>query len=501
MRPTLRSSSFWLLLAALVAVVAVRLHGLPQAALPDYDSVRNWQIVREVAHGDLRNLFHHGSPGFSLLYAPVAWLTSDYRVFQHLNALVAVAALAWLVQFVARQQRLTAPEAALLLLFAGTSVFLTSSGRDFAMGSWSLVLFVGLLRAHYQRLRQPSPAALLRAAVWLAAGLSINYKFLLTLPILLLLELLYGGRLLWQPRHLLRVLLILATPYVLLGALGAAGGLPWHRWPAVYYNLVFPGASNAAGRAGHLRFDGLYYLRFLWDFESPVLLPALAVGLVLLARRYGRGWRRPPLGLPLYLAVWAGCFLLGMSLLLKAPRGLLLAYPLLYVLAFLVARQLLHHRAGLLAAGVGLAVAFNLYRIQREIYAYAPTRYGQVAAWLQQHEPGPVRVASTLSLGLAPFLSAPDTLAVLLAETALPELRRQGFRYVLLDASWRVVGATTFDSLCRQPPLAAWPEPLLTSPLLFLEHSEYTGLGYEQTLERQRAAAQDTVQLRLFQLR
>ncbi|WP_073282201.1 hypothetical protein [Hymenobacter psychrotolerans] len=499
-----RASAFWVLLLALLAVVAVRLHGLAHVALPDYDSVRNWQIVREVAHGDLRNLFHHGSPGFSLVYAPVAWLTADYRVFQHLNALVAVAALLWLVQLVRQELRLAGWEAALLLVFAGTSVFLTFSGRDFTPGSWSLLLFVGLLRAHYQRLRQPGPAALLRVAVWLAAGLSINYKFLLTLPILLLLELLHGGRLLWQPHNLGRVVAVLLTPYVLLGGLGAVGGVPWYRWEAVYYNLVFPGASNAASRAGHLRFDGLYYLRFLWDFESPVLLPVLAAGLAVLAWRYGRRRQLPSLALPWYLAVWAGCYLAGMSLLLKAPRGLLLAYPLLYVLAFLLLRQLFGTSKAtgraLLAVVVGFAGLLNLYRVHREIYAYAPTRYGQVAAWLHQHEARPVRVLSTVSLGLAPFLRDADTVAVAMSDAHLRELRQGRYRYVLLDAAWQVAGAPPFSSLAGQTPVAAWPEPLLVSPLLFLEHSEYTGLGYAPTLARQRAARLDSLQLRLYRL-
>ncbi|MBD2714790.1 hypothetical protein KBK19_07070 [Microvirga sp. STR05] len=504
-QPASRSSTFWLPLLALAALVAVRLHGLALAALPDYDSVRNWEIVREVATGNLQNLFHHGSPGFSLVYAPVAWLTADYRVFQHLNALVAVAALAWLVQFVAREVRLAAWETALLLLFAGTSVFLTFSGRDFTAGSWSLLLFVGLLQAQYRRLQHPSRAALLRAAVWLALGLSINYKFLLTLPILLLLELLYGGRLLWQPRTLLRVVAVLLTPYAVLGLLGMADGVPWYRWEAVYYNLVFPGASNAAGRAGHLRFDGLYYLRFLWDFESPMLLPVLAVAAGWLLWHYGRHLKLPRVALLWYLAVWAGCFLLGMSLLLKAPRGLLLAYPLFYLLAFLLLRWALRRwsgRAGpMLLAGVAvLATGFNLYRVQQEIYAYLPTHYGQVAAWLHQHQPGPVQVASTVSLGLCPFLQDTDTLAVAMNEAQLQNLRQQGYRFVLLDGAWRVAGAAPFTSLAHHTPVATWAEPLLTSPLLFLEHSEYTGLGYSATLARQRVARLDSVQLRLYRL-
>ncbi|MBO0358732.1 hypothetical protein J0X19_12305 [Hymenobacter sp. BT186] len=500
---------FLLTALALLAVVAVRLHGLAEAALPDYDSVRNWQIVQEVAHGNLRNLFHHGSPAFSVVYAPVAWLTTDYRVYQHLNALLAVVALAWLVQFIGQTLRLTPLEKALLLLFAGTSVFLTFSGRDFTMGSMSLWVFVGLIRAHYQRLRRPSEWALLRVAAWLALGLSVNYKFLLTVPVLLVLELLWGRGLLWRPATFGRVLLVLAGPYVVFGLLGMLGELPWYRWPAVYYNLVFPGASNAAGRAGHFRFDGLYYLRYLWDFESPLLLPGLLGGLLLAL--WG-GWprlkqeRRQP-GLAAYLSVWAGCFLLGMSLLLKAPRGLLLVYPLFYVLAFLVVRRLLRNTGPVVAAagitvGFLAATAFNLHRIQREIYAYAPTRYGQLAQQLRRLAPGqPIGIASTMSLGLRPFLTETDTLAVITTETQLPQWRRQQFNYVLLDASWRVVNSPYFDSLARQQPLLALPEPLLTSPLLFLEHSEYTGLGYQETLILQQAARRDSLQLRLYRLR
>ena len=38
---------WWLL--ALFVLAALRLYGLHEASLPDYDSVRNWQIVQAVA--------------------------------------------------------------------------------------------------------------------------------------------------------------------------------------------------------------------------------------------------------------------------------------------------------------------------------------------------------------------------------------------------------------------------------------------------------------------
>ncbi|UOQ78139.1 hypothetical protein MUN84_05935 [Hymenobacter sp. 5516J-16] len=209
--PSPYSRALWLL-PALLLVAAVRLHGLADAALPDYDSVRNWQIVQEVAHGNLRHLFHHGSPLFSLVYAPVAWLTTDYRVFQHLNALVAVAALAFMADFIAREAGLRGWQVGLLTVLLGTSLFLTFSGRDFTMSSWSLLCFTGLLRAYYQRLRQATAATLFWAVGWLVLGLCFNYKFLLTLPILGVLEWWRADGLLWRRGHWWRVAGLLAAP-------------------------------------------------------------------------------------------------------------------------------------------------------------------------------------------------------------------------------------------------------------------------------------------------
>ncbi|UYZ63290.1 hypothetical protein [Hymenobacter weizhouensis] len=490
--PFLNLTLAWLP-GALLAVAAVRLYGLRTVALPDYDSVRNWQIVQEVAAGHLRQLFHHGSPAFYLVYTPVAWLTTDFRVFQHLNALVAVAALGLLVRFVAREAELAGWQTALLTLLAGTSVLLTFSGRDFTMGSWSLLCFAGLLPAYYRRLREGTRPALLRATLWLMLGLCFNYKFILALPILAVLEWQRADGLLLRNGNWWRVAALLALPYVVLGAVGVAAGLPWYLWPAIYYKVAFPDAANAAGRAATLHPDALYYLRYLWDFESWVVW----VGLLAPALLGGRVRRGQLLPLPWYLAAWAWCLLAGMSLLLKAPRGLLWAYGLLYALGFLGLRRWLP--AAALAAVVFVSVGLNLRRIQREIYAYAPTRYPQVAAWLHTHGGGPV--ASTVGLGLAPFRAATDTVRAVLHERDLTRWRRQGYRYVLLDSYWRVTGVAHFDSLRRQPPVAAWPEPLLVSPLLFLEHSEFTGLSYAETLLRQQQAARDTVQLRLLRLR
>ncbi|RTQ50108.1 hypothetical protein EJV47_10745 [Hymenobacter gummosus] len=479
------------LLPALLLVAGLRLWRLPAAALPDYDSVRNWQIVQEVAGFDFTHLFHHGSPLFYLLYAPVAAVSTDYRVFLVLNALLAVAAVGVFADWVARTARLPGPETALLTAVAGSSVFLTFSGRDFTMSSMSLLLLALLLRAHWQRLQQPTRASLLRTAGLLALGLSVNYKFLLTAPILLVLELQQADGLLWRGGNWWRVLLVLAAPFVVLG--GAAwlvSGVPVYRWPAVFFVIMFPAAANAAGRRTTVQVDFAYYLRYLADFEAP-LLPALAAALV-----WFGGLKRRPLPLAAYLLVWAALTLAGMSLLIKAPRGLLFGYLPLYALLVLLVLRWARPAAWL---GLLAVVGYNFWQVQRHVYACLPTRYPLVAAWLQQH--GAPAVATTVGPALLP-VATPRGIRAEVARTPaeLAALRRQGYQYVLLDDYYRVAGVPGFDSLRRLPAVAAWPEPLLTSPLLYLEHSEFTGLGYQATLQRQQQAAQDSVQLRLLQL-
>ena len=491
------SRTLWLLVA-LLAVAVLRFWRLPEAGLPDYDSVLNWQIVQALAHGNFAQLFQHGSPGYFLLYAPVALFTRNFFVFQLINTVVGVGALGVFSAWVSRQARLTGPETAALVLLAGTSLLLNFSGRDFTMNAVDLVVFAFLLRSHFARLRCPSQAAVVRVAGWLALGLCFDYKFLFTLPILVVLEIWTAdGQ--WRQRGTwVRVLLVLAVPFVVLGAVGVAAGLPWYRWLAFYVRVVVPAAANPAGRQLTLDLDFLYYFRYLASYESPLLLigPALAAWQVGRRVRAGGSWRALPLSLLPYLLVWAVCLVAGMTLLVKAPRGLLFAYTPLAALAVLSGRRLL---PGWTVLGiVVVATGLNLRVIQRELFAPLPNQYAKVAAWLQSH--GATKVVSTVGLGLAPYLSAGQRLTVINDERELASLRRQGYQYVLLDGYWLVAGTHRFDSLRRQQPLVAWPAPHLHSSLLFLEHSEYTGLGYTSTLAAARQASTDSLALRLYRL-
>lgn len=488
----------WWLVGALLLVAISRLWRLAEAGAPDFDSVRDWQITKQLAHGDFSQLFHHGSPGFYLFYLPVALVAQRFLVFQTINALLGVAGLGFFAAWVGRKASLSGPETAGLTLLGGTSLLLTFSGRDFTMSSLNLVLFAGLLRSHFQRLQQPDATALPRVALWLALGLSMDYKFLFAIPIIMVLEWWQADSQWRAPRTWARVLSILAVPYVLFGALGWLAGLPWYRWLAFYVRVALPKTANLAGRQATMSLDSAYYLRYLGSFESPLLLAGLGLAAWLVLRQWragGRAAARQWAVLP-YLLVWAALLLAGMSLVVKAPRGLLFAYLPLAALVVLGGRRVLPRwaLAGVLLAAVGQ----NLFRIQKELYAPLPTRYPQVAAWLRQH--GATRVGSTVSLGLVPYLTNQQTLTVVTDERQLAALRRQGVQYVLLDGYRHVAGVARFDSLQTQRPVAAWPEPQLQQPLLFLEHSEFTGRGYAETLAACQAARADSLSLRLYRL-
>ena len=486
---------------ALLCVTSLRLWQLPQAGPPDYDSAHNWQLVQALAVGHFDKLFINGSPGFRLLFVPLAWLKADFYWCQILNALLGVAAVGWFSHFVIAEtsdRKWAAWEVASLVLLSGMSILLTFSGRDFTNGSASLLACVGLMQAYFGRLRGDGAAGLVRSAKWLALGLCLSYKLLLIIPILAVLEWWRADKAAWRGGTIWQMMSWLALPYVVLGAMGVVlAGLPWYRWLGVYVRLVVPAAANSAGRSATVQPDFGYYFRYLLDFESPILLVGLvaAAGLVLMRERLHRG---QPLSLLAFLVVWNCCLLAGMSLLIKAPRGLLFAYLPLTALAVLAGRQLLPAagRAVVLAA----AISWNGYLLWGAIYAYPPTNLPQVAAWLRTHHA--TRIASTVELRLAPYLDSTQTLTVITDEKQLTGLRQQGYDYVLLGAYWRVTNIQHFDSLRQQPAQATWPELWLAAPLLFLEHSEFTGLGYEATLQASRAAMPEAGQaMRLYKIK
>jgi hypothetical protein len=136
-----------------------------------------------------------------------------------------------------------------------------------------------------------------------------------------------------------------------------------------------------------------------------------------------------------------------------------------------------------------------LYKINREIYTYAQTNYPEIASYLKQHRIK--KIAATVSLNLKPFLPPDVEYSIIMDEKELAGLKQRGFRYVLVDDYYKINNVLKFNALEKQKPVIDVPEKTLESPLLFLEHSEFTGLSFNQTMEIRRQTQAKTIGLRL----
>ncbi|MGV3505181.1 MAG: hypothetical protein ACO1O1_15835 [Adhaeribacter sp.] len=495
LRTAFRSDFPVYLLTALLCGLA-RGYLLPETGLTDYDSVRNWQIIQEIGRGDFRHLFHHASPGFFLFFGLLAYFSSGVTPFIWLNMAFNLGGLLLLLRLCRRHLHLALPETFLVGLLAGLSVFSVSTGRNLATESVSVLLFLLLLERYLVRVLHQDRKALLQAAGWLALGLTVNYKLLLVLPVLAALELwlrdgLLNRRTAWQ------VAAILAAPYLVFAGVALALGQPFYRFPATVLSINHFTRPTPAQRTGRFNLDLLFYARYLVEFEWPLLL----AGTGLFPWLYRKELFGPPPGRNktlLFFFLVTYLILLGMHLLVKAPRGLMLVYGLLYALTCLVLQRGLRIR-WLLLLVLALGVLGQLGKLQRHIYAYAPTSYPQVAAYLKQQGIG--QVASTVGLNLLPYAQARGIAVQVVVKPAdLAALKARGFRYVLVDDYFRAAHVRSFEALRQLPAGEAWPEPTLRSPLLYLDHAEFNGLSYRQVLANWQRARADSLQLRLLRI-
>ncbi len=74
---------------------------------------------------------------------------------------------------------------------------------------------------------------------------------------------------------------------MIFGLFSAVVGLPWYRWLGFYVRQVIVAGPNQSGHQGTVHIDLLYYIRYLTEFESPLLL----AGLVVSAWLVWRGWQ------------------------------------------------------------------------------------------------------------------------------------------------------------------------------------------------------------------
>lgn len=485
-------------MAAGIIIFLAQTHLLWQSAFLDYDSARNWQIVQEISRGNFEHLFQHGSPSFFLFYACFTPFFRDFHAFIALNCLLNVLAILLTGSFVAQTFKLSTFETFLLLVFTGLSGYLVANGRYFTIEAPSLVLFAFLLPLYYNRFTQRSSQAYWQVAGLLAFGLTLNYKFLLLLPVFILLEIIYYDNIL-RKKHLVYTGLILLSPFIIYGLGATLVDLPFYRFMAVYFTLINNyQVPNPSSRVGFFHLDASFYLQYFLRFESFLLLGGLLLFPLLFRQQIFARARSLPINAYGYLFWIIYPLFTGMHLLQKAPRGLFLVYSLLYAITFLSGWRVIRRKV--LATGViVLSIFYQCYVVQKEIYAYASTKYPQVITYLKKHHI--TKIATTVGLGITPYAqkASIEVISVFEEQELIP-LKAQGYRYVLLDDYYLAANIQKFKNLETTKPLVTWPEASLMALYLYLDQSDYTGFSYKQALQLRQLAVQDSIQLRLLRI-
>lgn len=172
---------------------------------------------------------------------------------------------------------------------------------------------------------------------------------------------------------------------------------------------------------------------------------------------------------------------------------------LLYLLGFLCLRKVfLNHRV-VLPIVLTLSVAYSLWLCNQYIYQYSADSYKQMAQELKKRNIQ--QVAQIAGNGLTYYEREGGFLVVpVLRQVGLNKVKEEGAQWVVLDRYFEAINLRAFDSLSSAKSYVHLPAPALLSPLFYLEHAEYTGLGFSQTMQLREKAKQAPAQLQLIRM-
>lgn len=469
-------------------------------ALLDYDSVHNLRILEEIHRGDWHNLFHHGSPLFYLFFSLFYLAFKDIYILLIINILITFLA----IYFFCKSLKTNFGGA---WIWLGSSLFVITGCHYFSIESLSLLtgsifwyqlsIFLenkNSLNTSLSSLRTPYKKLL---AIGLWAGLTwlVNYKFMVLLPFLV------WGVWVVKPyksfalffKDISFIAIGFTIPILGLMFLGIMLGLRWYQYPATVLSIF-----AVSGKHNPTATEWTYYWKYLLNFENILLLFLIA----------GRFWTASKWKLHIlekYALIVVGGVLLVMTFVPKAPRGLVFVIPLLYLLgfqSFLIVKNhfLASRKARLVWIGVGLiALGVQAIRMYQNLYVYKQSSYAQAAQYLKSQKTEVV--FTTLGMGIYPYLDKSIRMEVLreLSDT-MKFSQFKGKKYLLYDVFCETANHQSLFALKKKKAVMTYPEKTLLVPSLYLEHSEYTGLSFGKSLEKQQQLRKEPFQLWLIPL-
>jgi hypothetical protein len=442
---------------------------------PTYDDGWNLHLLHQMTIGDFSQLWHHGSPLFYLFWWPMYAAGADYDTLAQVNNLVALAGILLLIDASVPTKTDRAHRIFLGLLVCLAPVAVVNRSC-FTIEAGGLVL-LGLA------IRQQKP---FWQGLLFGAACLWNYKLGLGGAIWL-------GWAVWRAddakrfnvlvRFALGGILCFVACWLVFMATNKSD--IWLRPLATYAGLLGRNANPEAANPG---LDALFYFYYILQWDNALLWIAGLWGLYL-ARKAG-------MLTPQH--VYIGAVLLLGIFLPKGPRWLLPILPLLagqivdlttnwsitqlrllYVFLLLGARGSYYHAIGQFTDEEGF-IEFNCFN-------NSPIHLKRTERFYTNPEADTI---CTL-LSTTPYLYAPGLSLKIVRSLDCKSLNGLPGRSVDVDGYAYLAGYTGRW-------LGLWPCAVGHStgksagdsqndvPVLWLEHAEYTGLTYHQTLDRWR---------------
>jgi len=483
-------------------LLLVRIYRLSVSAPFDYDSVYNYQILEQISQAIYRNVFHHASPAFYAVFSIFYAFSSDFWFLLYCNAFIGTLAIhIFVVTF--RKHNIY------LLLFLGCSFLLVANSRYLSIEGISLLgsallwnkvkYFFDVSKNYYQKNQNLTSQFPLHFFAYFFGFLLLlcilsNYKavvpvFFLAISIIWIA---YEKNDKYHFTLNLKVILFSGL-YCLIGLfmvvlLGVILGQRWYQYPATIFSIIATAKNTSAST-----FDFSYYFKYILSFENPFLLIFITIAFVSFIRNYKQteDFRK------IIWFVFLGTFF-TMTLLAKAPRGLIFCLPLGYYLAFEggshIHRYLMPKHRFLFNLLVAVMLFFQNKNILTEIYAYTPSNYPKVAQYLQKNNAQVV--FSTLGLSVYPYLDKNIKFVVMReAKDTLLFKNYSGNKFLLYDSYCEVSGHWSLLALKNIKFDTTFVERSLQSNMLHLETSQYNGLNFSQSIDAARKTQQEAFQI------
>lgn len=484
-------------LAVILFLLALRITNLHLLGLFDYDAVSNYNIIAELGNNNFARVYNHVSPLFYLAWLPFYSLFPDFTLLQYLFALLNIIVLCFFVVAFGNELKLPFSAQITLILIAGSSMIYTASARYFSIDSFSLIFLYSAVIAFYQIQK----TATFNNRIWLigwccmGASLAINYKHLYFI-------LFFVGWFLWQSqkqikiRHWFLAILAMGVIPLAMTITGAINGQSLLSYPKYFLAHTVLREMNPYVETGSIRLDFWFYPLYFTHFEPGVLLFGLLTIFIFVKYRKELPsllTRQPSCK---YLLLLCIPYMLCISFLPKAPRMFLPIQIPLLLLLFYLAYHSLSKKVWLTISVLTILLQVALF--YKEFYTQEQNGYRKMGYYIQQNKID--KIVITSGKGILPYLNDNISYQIVFHQKEIAQLKTQGFNYLLVDKFCLVAHPNNFDDLKVSNPLFASKEGTLLNKMVFLEHAEYTGLGFWQTMNNFKKMSKLKNQLYLVEL-